>query len=101
MTAGRFTEVCMTKQDNILAKYNSLNSEDQTRGFITLPRKFISLELPANEKGLFIQLLLNAGVSPVQDYHYVLNQLGLTKEYPEGILKSLAVNLVPRSPEMV
>lgn len=62
----------MTKQDNILAKYNSLNSGDQTRGFITLPRKFISLELPANEKGLFIQLLLNAGVSPVQDYHYVL-----------------------------
>lgn len=62
----------MTKQNNILAKYDSVKLENQTTSFITIPRKLVNVEIPVNEKGLFIQLLLEAGVSPITDYHYVL-----------------------------
>lgn len=62
----------MTKQNNILAKYDSVKPENQTTSFITIPRKLVNVEIPVNEKGLFIQLLLEAGVSPITDYHYVL-----------------------------
>lgn len=62
----------MTKQNNILAKYDSVKLENQRTSFITIPRKLVNVEIPVNEKGLFIQLLLEAGVSPITDYHYVL-----------------------------
>lgn len=62
----------MTKQNNILAKYDSVKLENQTTSFITIPRKLVNVDIPVNEKGLFIQLLLESGISPITDYHYVL-----------------------------
>lgn len=62
----------MAKQSNILKKYDLVTSENESKSFITIPRKIVFLKIPENEKGLFIQLLSMAGIAPGLSYHYVL-----------------------------
>lgn len=62
----------MAKQSNILEKYDLAKLKNESKSFITIPRKIVSLKIPENEKGMFIQLLSMAGIAPGLSYHYVL-----------------------------